>query len=84
MKTRAKLILKSLADLPANACDQILAAPQRAASATRQLVVPPVQATRRQLREARRRSVVFMEDIYRRAQAPFRLVITLRPGGLGH
>ena len=82
MKARAKIILKSLADLPANTLHLVASAPARAASATRHVLAPPVQATRRQIHLARQISVTFVQDIYQRANAPFRSNIPWASGGL--
>ena len=82
MKMKAKLILKSLADLPANTFNFAVAAPGRAAAMTRQVLAPPVRATRRQLRAARRQSFQFMDEFSARARAPLQLVDVWSRGGL--
>ena len=82
MKMKAKLILKSLADLPANTFNFAVAAPGRAAAMTRQVLAPPVRATRRQLRAARRQSVQLVDDFYARARAPMQLGPAWSRGGL--
>jgi hypothetical protein len=75
---KPKLILKSLADLPANALSVAASAPGRAMNASQQAV----RATRREIREARRRSVAFTRDIYARASAPFHSIAPWSRGGL--
>lgn len=68
---KAKIILKSLADLPANTVSLAAAAPERALNLSRQLLAPPARATRREIRLARQRSAKFMRELYARASAPF-------------
>lgn len=82
MKAKAKIILKSLADLPANTLQLMASAPQFAVDVTRQMLAQPALATRRQIRTARNRSAAVMQDIYRRANAPFRSTIPWVRGGL--
>lgn len=69
MKAKAKLILKSLADLPANTVHLVA-------------LSSPVQVTRRQIRVAGNRSLAVMQSIYDRANAPFRTSIPWARGGL--
>ena len=80
MKTR--IILKSLAELPGNTLHQMTAAPLRAVAVSRRVLSTPAKATRRQIREARRRSLAFMRGIYARARAPLRSTIPWVHGGL--
>jgi hypothetical protein len=40
------------------------------------------RATRREIRAARRRSAEFAQDIYTRANAPFRSIVPWQRGGL--
>lgn len=82
MKNKAKIILKSLADLPANTLHLVASTPMRAMNATRNALTPPVQATRRQIRAAGDRSLAVMQSIYERAHAPFRSSIPWVRGGL--
>jgi hypothetical protein len=82
MKIKAKIVLKSLADLPANAFAHAVAVPGRTLQFSKNLLAPPVQATRRQLRAARRRSAEMMQDIYRRAHAPLHNIQPWPHGGL--
>jgi len=82
MKTKAKLILKSLADLPANALGFAASAPGRAMHASKQMLGATARATRREIRAARRRSAEFAQDIYTRANAPFRSIVPWQRGGL--
>lgn len=67
MKAKAKIILKSLADLPVNTL-------QLAALSS------PVQVTRRQIRVAGNRSLAVMKSIYHRANAPFISIPWVRGG----
>lgn len=82
MKAKAKIILKSLADLPANTLHLVASAPARAASATRNVLSSPIRATRRQIRAAGSRSLAVMQSIYDRANSPFRSNIPWVRGGL--
>lgn len=77
-----KLILKSLAELPANALNLAASAPGHAMQATRNLLAPPVRATRRQIREARRRSGQFIAAIKARSLAPLDNIQPWPRGGL--
>ena len=82
MKTKAKFILKSLADLPANILALAASVPMRANELTKRVLTPPVRATRRQVRAARQRSVKFIKDLSARANAPLKLTIPGSHGGL--
>ena len=82
MKTKAKIILKSLADLPANTLTLAASVPGRAMEFTKRMLTPPVRATRRQIRTARRHSAEIFRDIYARAHTPMRDVIPWSRGGL--
>ena len=82
MKTKAKIILKSLADLPANTLTLATSVPLRAMTVTRQVLAPPARATRRQFRAARQHSAEIFRDIYARAHTPMRAVIPWSHGGL--
>lgn len=82
MKTKAKLILKSLADIPANALSLVASMPGRAVNASRQVLGPAVRRTQRELRAAREDSTAFARDIYARASAPFRSAAPWQRGGL--
>jgi hypothetical protein len=79
---KAKIVLKSLADLPANVLGYAAAAPGRALHASKQMVGATVRATRREIRAARRRSAEFARDFYARANAPFQSVQPWQRGGL--
>ena len=68
---KPKLILKSLADIPANALSLAASMPARAVNASIQVFGSAVRATRRELRAARGDSAAFARDIYARASAPF-------------
>jgi hypothetical protein len=82
MKTKATIILKSLADLPANTLTLAASVPGRAMKFTKQMLTPPVQATRRQIRTARQHSADIFRDIYIRAHTPMRDIIPWSRGGL--
>lgn len=82
MKTKAKIILKSLADLPANTLILAASVPGRALQFSKQMLTPPARATRRQIRAARQHSAGIFQDIYARAHTPMRDVIPWSHGGL--
>ena len=82
MKTKAKFILKSLADLPANTLALAASVPLRAIEVTKRFLTPPVRATRRQVRAARQRSVKFIKDLSARANVPLKQTIPWSHGGL--
>lgn len=82
MKAKAKIILKSLAELPANTLQLVASAPGWAVNATRSVLVPPARVTRRQISAAQQFSMAVANDIYRRANAPFRSNIPWARGGL--
>ena len=69
---KAKLILKSLADLPTNAWLRAASMPRRTLNFSRQLLAAPTQSARRQLADARSHSSAVMQDMYRRINTPFR------------
>ena len=79
---KPKLILKSLADISANALSLAASMPGRAVSVSKQVLGPAVRVTRREIRDARKRSAAFACDIYTRASAPFRHVTPWQRGGL--
>ena len=79
---KPKLILKSLADLPANTFAFAASAPGRAMNASKQVIGPAVRATRREIRAARRRSAAFARDIYARASLPFQSITPWQRGGI--
>lgn len=82
MKTKARIILKSLADLPADAFAFAASVPERAFTATKQVLAPPVHMTRRQIRVARRRSAELMSSITARTLTPLQLSQPWPRGGL--
>jgi len=84
MKTKTKIILKSMADLPANTLALAASVPPRAIEMTKQVLTPPVRATRRQVRAARQHSVKFIKDLTARANTPFKLTIPESYGGWSH
>lgn len=79
---KPKLILKSLADIPANAQSLATSMPGRAVIVSKQIFGPAVRVTRRELRAARRDSAAFARDIYARASAPFQFTAAWKHGGL--
>ncbi len=79
---KAKIILKSLADLPANALGYAASAPGRAITASQQMLGATVRATRREIRAARRRSAEFAHGIYTRANARFQSITPWQTGGI--
>lgn len=84
MKTKAKLILKSLTDLPADALALAGSVPGRAIEMTRRVMAPPVRATRRQVRAAQQRSAQFIKDLSARANAPLKTNHSWSHGGWSH
>jgi hypothetical protein len=79
---KAKIILKSLADLPANTVSFAMSAPGRAMNTSKQMLGTTVRATRREIRAARRRSVEFARSLYARANTPFQSITPWQHGGL--
>lgn len=79
---KAKTILRSLADLSADLLASGASAPRQAMNVSRQMLGAGVQATRREIRAARRRSAEFARGIYARAHAPFRCTQPWLRGGL--
>jgi hypothetical protein len=79
---KATVILKSLADIPANALTLAASMPGRAVNVSKQVLGPAMRVTRRELRAARRGSATFVRDIYDRASAPFQSVTPWQRGGL--
>ena len=79
---KAKIILKSLADLPANTMAFAASAPGRAMNASKQMLGATVRATRREIRAARRRSAEFARGFYAQANAPFQSIQPWQRGGL--
>jgi hypothetical protein len=79
---KAKLILKSLADLPANALSLAASMPGRAMNASKQVLGPAVRRTRREICAARHCSAELARGIYARASAPFNSITPWQRGGL--
>ena len=79
---KPKLIIKSLSELPSEVLAGAAAMPERALQATTQILAPPVQATRRELRAARRRSMEFIKSVSKRALAQCRNISPWFRGGL--
>ena len=82
MKVKAKTILKSLAELPAETLALAVSVPGKAVQLSKQVLLPPARATRRQIRAARWHTVGIFRDIQARAHAPLRDVIPWPRGGL--
>ncbi len=76
------MILKSLADIPANALSLAASMPGRAVNASKQMLGPTVRATRREIRATRESSAAFARNIYARASAPFQSITPWQRGGL--
>ena len=79
---KAKIILKSLADLPANAVSFVTSVPGQAMNVSRSTLGTTARATRREIRAARRRTGEFARAIYARANAPFESALRWQRGGL--
>ncbi len=79
---KAKIILKSLADLPANTLGFASSVSGRAVNASKQMLGAGVRATRREIRAARRRSAEFTRGFYARANAPFQAITPWQRGGI--
>ena len=82
MKAKAKIILRSLADLPADALAFAASVSERAFATTKQVLVPPVSLTRRQIRAARQRSSKFVSFRTARAMTPLPMTQPWPRGGL--
>ena len=79
---KPKLIVKSLADLPANTLSLAVSMPGRAINASKKVLGPAVRMTRREMRATRHRSVEFARDLYARASAPFQSITPWQRGGI--
>ena len=79
---KSRVIAKSLADLPANAFALAASMPGRAVDATKQVLAPPIRATRREIRAARQRSAEFAQMLMARANAQLPLPQPWSRGGL--
>ena len=79
---KAKLVLKSLCELPGNALELAAAMPGRALNSTRLKLAPPARATRRQIRAARQHSRAFVQNLLTQARAPLRHFSSWTPGGI--
>jgi hypothetical protein len=79
---KTQITLKSLAELPANTFAFAASAPGRTMNASKQLLGPAAQATRRQIRSARRGAAAFARDLYARARAPFQGIQPWPRGGI--
>jgi hypothetical protein len=82
MKLKPKLILKSLTDIPANALSLAASMPGRAVDVSKHVIGPAVHVTRREIRDARKRSTEIARDIYTRASAPFPSITPWQRGGI--
>ncbi len=82
MKTKAKIILKSLTDLPANALALAASLPGRTLEFSKTVLASPARAPRRRIRAARQRSAEMFHDIYRRAHTPLQNIYPWSRGGL--
>jgi len=79
---KSKLILKSLADIPANSLLLATSMPGRAINASKEVIGPAVRLTRREFRTARHNSAGFVRNLYARASAPFTSITPWQRGGL--
>ncbi|HEX7654227.1 MAG TPA: hypothetical protein VF607_12025 [Verrucomicrobiae bacterium] len=79
---KAKLILKSLTDLPANTLALAAAMPGHAVGISKYVLGPAVKATRREVRAARRRSQELARHIHMRATTPFTSIAPWARAGL--
>lgn len=68
------LILKSLADIPANALSLAASPPGRPVNVSTRIVGPAMRTTRREIRAARQSSAAFVRETYPRAHAPFQSI----------
>lgn len=69
---KPKLILKSLADIPADAVSLAASMPGRAMNVSKLMLGPAMRATRREISSARLNSAALARDIFSRVSAPFR------------
>ncbi|HMP81511.1 MAG TPA: hypothetical protein PKA41_02240 [Verrucomicrobiota bacterium] len=79
---KPKLILKSLADIPANTLSLAASMPGRTVNVSRQVLGPAVRATRREFQAARQTPAAYARDIYSRARGPFQSITPWPRGGL--
>jgi hypothetical protein len=82
MKNKARIIFKSLADLPANLLATAASLPMRVANVSKEMVAVPARTTRREMRAARRSPVEFVRGLEARACAAFRHVTPWARGGI--
>ena len=79
---KAKIILKSLADLPANTLSLAASVSERAINVSRSTLGVTTRATRREIRAAQRRAVEFARAVRAQANAPFESALRWQRGGL--
>ena len=77
-----KLTLKSLADLPANTLALATSMPRRTLVFSKQLLAGSKQSAQQHISDVRSHSLAVMQDIYHRANAPFRSIYPWTRGGL--
>jgi hypothetical protein len=70
---KSSIILKSLSHLPSGLLEFAASAPGRALNISRHALGMPAQATRREIRLARRRTPEFASGFYARVHAPFHI-----------
>ncbi len=80
MKT--KVVLKSLSDLSANTLAFAASVPVRGAGLAKQVLAPPIRATRREIRAARRNSLALMQALVAKAQNRWHKIRPWSRGGL--
>ena len=79
---KPKLILKSLADLPANTLSLAASVPGRTINLSRSTLGTATRVTRREIRAAQRRALEFAQAVYAQANAPFESALRWQRGGL--
>jgi hypothetical protein len=79
---KPQLILKSLADLPANVLPLAASMPGRAVNFSKEELGPTGRTTRGEIRAARRRSAQFADELYSRVNAPLQSIRPWQRGGL--
>ena len=79
---KAKIILKSLADLPTNTLSLAASVSERAMNVSRSTFGVTTRATRREIRAAKRRAVEFARAFRAQANAPLESALRWQRGGL--
>jgi hypothetical protein len=79
---KAKVVLKSFAELSANALELAASMPAHAVAVTRSALGPPVKLTRRQIRAARQHSKALVQSLMARATTPLSQIQPWPRGGI--